>query len=75
MRSLLEVSMGGNCDWVKRQPSVSDHRREVLAEEIRAIRTVAKRRYGSPRMRAECEVRGHPRSVNLVVKVMNDLRI
>ena len=53
MCEVLEVSPSGYYDWIERQPSVREKRRDELAAEIRTIHTAVKKRYGSPRMHAE----------------------
>ena len=75
MCDVFEVSPSGYYDWVERQPSVSEKRRDELAAEIRAIHSAVKKRYGSPRMHAELVARGHSCSVNAVAKIMKGLGI
>ncbi len=75
MCDVLEVSTSGYYDWVERQPSVTEKRRDELAGEIRTIHAEVKKRYGSPRMHAELVARGHPCSVNAVAKIMKGLGI
>ena len=73
MCRVLEVSAAGCCDRLRRQPSVTERRRETLAEAIRSIHADVKGRYGSPRMHAELKGRGHACSANTVAKVMKSL--
>ena len=75
MCRVLEVSHSGYYDWVERQPSVSELRRDELAAEIRAIHSAVKKRYGSPRMHAELVAKGRACSVNTVAKIMKGLGI
>jgi putative transposase len=75
MCQALGVSKAGYYAWFDREPSVADKRREVLAEEIRTAHADVKRRYGSPRMHAELNSRGHACSVNTVAKIMKGLGI
>jgi putative transposase len=75
MCQLLEVSTSGYYDWIERQPSVTEQRRETLAKEIRVIHIGAKRRYGSPRIHAALRTGGYSCSVNTVAKIMKDLGI
>ena len=75
MCRVLRVSAAGYYDWLQRQPSVSEQRREDLAEAIRTIHAEMKGRYGSPRMHAELKARGHSCSVNTVAKSMKLLGI
>ena len=72
---VLQVSPSGYYDWVERQPSVTRQRREVLGQAIRGIHGDVKKRYGSPRMHAELQARGHPCSLNTVAKIMKSLGI
>ena len=75
MCRVLQVSAAGYYDWLHRPPSVTEKRRESLAEAIRSIHADVKGRYGSPRMHAELKGRGHACSVNTVAKVMKSLGI
>ena len=75
MCRVLQVSAAGYYDWLRRQPSVTERRREELAEAIRSIHADVKGRYGSPRMHAELKGRGHACSVDTVAKVMKTLGI
>ena len=75
MCDVLEVSPSGYYDWVERQPSVREKRREELAGEIRTIHAGVKKRYGSPRMHAELVAQGHACSRNTVAKIMKRLGI
>ena len=75
MCRMLGVSTAVYYDWFDREPSATDKRRGELAEEIRTAHAEVKRRYGSPRMHAELNARGHGCSVNTVAKVMNGLGI
>ena len=47
MCRVLEVSHSGYYDWVQRQPSVTEKRRDELAAEIRVIHAEVKNRHGS----------------------------
>ena len=73
MCRVLQVSATGFYDWLQRQPSVTEQRREELAVLIRRIHADVKGRYGSPRMHAELIARQFPCSVNTVAKVMKSL--
>ena len=75
MCRVLEVSPSGYYDWVERQPSVSEKRRDELVAEIRTIHGAVKKRYGSPRMHAELVAQGRACSVNTVAKIMKGLGI
>jgi putative transposase len=72
---VLQVSAAGYYDWARRQPSVTERRRDELAAAIRGIHADVKGRYGSRRMHAELKARGHSCSVNSVAKVMRSLGI
>ena len=75
MCQVLGVSSAGYYDWFDREPSAVDKRREELVGEIRTVHAEMKRRYGSPRMHAELQSRGHACSVNTVAKIMKGLGI
>ena len=75
MCDVFEVSPSGYYDWIERQPSVTELRRDELAAEIRTIHTAVKKRYGSPRMHAELVAQGHACSRNTVAKIMKELGI
>ena len=75
MCRVLGVSPSGYYDWVERQPSVREKRRDELAAEIRTIHAAVKKRYGSPRMHAELVAQGHACSRNTVAKIMKGLGI
>jgi transposase InsO family protein len=70
MCDALDVSESGYHAWVARQPSRADRRQEDLVAAIEAIHAEVKGRYGSPRMTAELNARGHTCSENTVAKVM-----
>ena len=72
---VLQVSAAGFYDWLQRQPSVTEHRREELAVAIRQIHADVKGRYGSRRMPAELVARGHSCSVNTVAKGVKSLGV
>ena len=73
MCRVLQAPHSGYYAWIGRQPSVTELRRDELAAEIRTIHAAVKKRYGSPRTRAESVARGHPCSVNAVAKIMKGL--
>lgn len=75
MCRVLEVSPSGYYDWVERQPSVTEKRRDELAAEIRTIHAAVKKRYGSPRMHKELVAKGRACSRNTVAKIMKGLGI
>lgn len=70
MCEVLDVSPAGFYAWRDRAPSPSRQRREALLAEIGAIHTECKGRYGSPRIHAELQARGHTVSVNTVAELM-----
>ena len=75
MCQALDVSPAGYYAWFDREPSATEQQREQLAVEIRTAHADVKRRYGSPRMHAELNARGHACSVNTVAKIMKWLGI
>ena len=68
----LDVSPAGYYAWRDRPASARQERHDALLVEIRAIHAEFKARYGSPRVHAELEARGHGCCVNTVAKVMRD---
>jgi putative transposase len=72
----LEVSPAGYYCWLKRPISDAQKRRDCLIVEIRTVHAELKGRYGSPRIHAELNARGHDCCVNTVAKLMqqNDIR-
>jgi putative transposase len=68
----LEVSAAGYYAWLKRPLSAAQQRRDALLVEIRTIHAFVKARYGSPRIHAELDARGHDCCVNSVAKLMHD---
>jgi putative transposase len=68
----LEVSAAGYYAWLKRPLSAAQQRRDALLVEIRTIHAEVKARYGSPRIHAELDARGHDCCVNSVAKLMHD---
>jgi hypothetical protein len=75
MCRVLQVSAAGSYDWLQRQPSVTEQRREKRTVIIRQIHAEVKGLYGSPRMHAELVSRGHRCSVNTVAKTMKSLGV
>jgi len=73
MCRVLRVSAAGYYDWFHRQPSVTEQRRETLAEAIREIHAAVKGRYGSPRVHAELVARQFPCPVNTAARIMKSL--
>src|SRR5206468_6139154 len=70
MCDALEVSESGYYAWAARSPSRAAWRRAELVVAIEAIHAEVKGRYGSPRMTAELNARGHDCSKNTVAKLM-----
>jgi len=68
----LEVSEPGYHAWAGRAPSAADRRRERLVAAIRQVHDEVKGRYGSPRMTAELNARGHACTENTVAKLMKE---
>jgi len=66
----LDVSESGYYAWEGRSPSRADLRRDQLVAAIEQIHAEVKGRYGSPRMTAELNARGHACTVNTVADVM-----
>ena len=72
MCDALEVSESGYHAWAARGPSAGEARRGRLVAAIAAIHAEMKGRYGSPRMAAELNARGHACSENTVAKLMRE---
>src|SRR5262249_59209433 len=66
----LEVSESGHYAWADRTPSQAQQRRDRLVAAIRQIDAEMKGRYGSPRMTAELNARGHDCTGNPVAHLM-----
>jgi putative transposase len=72
MCDALDVSESGYHAWAARGPSEGDRRRGRLVAAIEVIHAEVKGRYGSPRMTAELNARGHACSENTVANLMRD---
>ncbi len=72
MCDALDVSESGYHAWASRAPSDGEHRRGRLVAAIEVIHAEVKGRYGSPRMTAELNARGHPCSENTVARLMRE---
>ena len=70
MCDALEVSESGYHAWAARPAAAADRRRDGLVAAIRQVHAEVKGRYGSPRMTAELNARGHPCTENTVAKLM-----
>ena len=71
----LGVSAAGYYSWQVRAPSPRQQRRDAMLVEIRSAHAEAKARYGSPRIHAELEARGHDCCVNTVARIMREAGI
>ena len=72
MCDALEVSASGYYAWVDRDESPTAVARLALAETIAGVHAEVRGRYGSPRMTAELNARGHACSENTVARVMRE---
>jgi putative transposase len=72
MCDALEVSASGYYAWIDRDESPTAVARMALAETIAEIHAEVRGRYGSPRMTAELNARGHACSENTVARVMRE---
>jgi transposase InsO family protein len=68
----LEVSESGYHAWAAREPSRAEQRRGELVKAIEQVHAEVKGRYGSPRMTAELNARGHACAENTVAKLMRE---
>lgn len=65
-----EVSESGYHAWSTRAPSATRRRQDQSAAAIAVLHAEVKERYGSPRMTAELNARGHACSENTVARLM-----
>jgi transposase InsO family protein len=72
MCDALEVSASGYYAWLDRDDSPTAVARMTLADTIAEVHAEVRGRYGSPRMTAELNARGHACSENTVAKVMRE---
>jgi len=72
MCDALDVSESGYHAWAARAPSAGERRRGELVAAIEAIHAAVRGRYGSPRMTAELNARGHACSENTVARLMRE---
>ncbi|VTU02508.1 transposase : Transposase OS=Cystobacter violaceus Cb vi76 GN=Q664_31950 PE=4 SV=1: HTH_21: rve [Gemmataceae bacterium] len=70
MCEALEVSVSGYYAWAARPDSPTEVWRRELVGAIEEIHAEVKGRYGSPRMTAELNARGHECSENTVAELM-----
>jgi putative transposase len=68
----LDVSESGYHAWAARPPSAAGGRRGGLVAAIAAVHAEVRGRYGSPRMAAELNARGHACSENTVARLMRE---
>ena len=66
----LDVSTAGYYAWRDRPTSARRQRQDALTTQIRTIHAEVKQRYGSPRVHAELQARGHGCCVNTVARLM-----
>jgi putative transposase len=72
MCEALEVSASGYYAWASRPDSPTAGWRQELVGAIEEIHAEVKGRYGSPRMTAELNARGHACSENTVAELMRE---
>ncbi len=72
---LLEVSTSGFYDWKDRLPSQRQIMNDALKIEIKMIHKDSKATYGSPRIRASLERKGHNVGKDRVAKLMREENI
>jgi transposase InsO family protein len=71
MCRVLEVTRSGFYAWLKSVPSARARTEERLRVEVRAIHTMSRGRYGSPRIHAELQERGERVSRKRVARLMS----
>jgi putative transposase len=76
MCKVLQVSKGGYYKWTHKKPTKQQLRNTMLTTAIKQIHEQSKRRYGSPRIAKELNMRGLKASEVLVAKLMraNEIR-
>ena len=72
MREALEVSASGYHAWAARPDSPTETWRQELVGAIEEVHADVKQRYGSPRMTAALNARGHECSENTVAELMRE---
>ena len=72
MCEALEVSVSGYYAWAARPDSATEVWRQELVGAIEEVHAEVKGRYGSPRMTAELNARGHECSENTVAQLMRE---
>jgi putative transposase len=72
MCEALEVSASGYYAWATRADNPTEAWRQELVAAIKEIHADVKQRYGSPRMTAELNARGHECSENTVAELMRE---
>jgi putative transposase len=72
MCRVLEVSRAGYYAWRVRPRCERVKTDQLLTEQIEGIQDVVKRRYGSPRVRAELEALGFPAGKHRVARLMRE---
>ena len=72
MCEALEVSASGYHAWATRPDGPTETWRQELVGAIEEIHADVKQRYGSPRMTAELNARGHECSENTVAELMRE---
>ena len=72
MCEALEVSASGYYAWASRPDSPTEQWRRELVGAIEEVHAEVKHRYGSPRMTAELNARGHECSENTVAELMHE---
>ena len=70
MCAFYGVSRSGYYQWRKRTPSARDREDQMLLEQIQAIHKRSRWTYGSPRIHAELQDRGHRVGRNRVARLM-----
>jgi putative transposase len=72
MCEALEVSASGYYAWASRPDGPAEQRRRELVGAIEEIHAAVKQRYGSPRMTAALNARGHDCSENTAAELMRE---
>jgi transposase InsO family protein len=75
MCKVLQVSKSGYYKWLVRKPSERSLFNQYLIEEIKQAHEKSKKRYGSPRIAKELQMKGIKASVNRIAKLMQQEQI
>lgn len=73
--AVLQVSVSGFYDWLKRQPSRRSQANEVLAVRIRAVHEASRQTYGYLRVQAELRAQGEQVGKHRIARLMRQMGV